>query len=62
MIERPRPCICGSGKESEALYDARGIYVSLVCDDCRERVKGKYRKDIFTDDNYWTDEPIDEDY
>jgi len=55
------PCRCGSGKERRALYDARGIFVSYVCDDCEREVKRHYRPDIFTDPNYWTDEPIEED-
>jgi hypothetical protein len=54
------PCICGSGKPSRNLYDARGIYVSKVCDDCEQRVKAGYRPDVFTNPAYETDEPIDE--
>lgn len=47
---------------SWALYDARGIYVSRVCEDCEEEVKSQYRPEIFADSSYETDEPIDEDY
>ena len=56
-----RLCPGGSGKPGNNLYDARGIYVARVCEDCEEKVKSKFRPDIFTDSNYWTDEPIDED-
>jgi hypothetical protein len=45
----------------EAVYDARGIFVAYVCEQCRERKLSGYRPDIFTDPNYWALEPIDED-
>ena len=52
-------CPCGSGLESEDIYDARGIYVARVCPKCRkERLKG-YRQDIFDDPDYECDEPIE---
>ncbi len=54
-------CRCGSGLQTRVLCDARGIYVSHVCDQCEERVKSRYRSDIFTDSNYWADEAIEED-
>ena len=44
----------------EALYDARGIFVAYVCDQCRAEKLSHYRADIFTDPDYWTDEPIEE--
>ena len=56
-----RPCNCGSGLPSEEIHDARGIYVGRVCKKCKkEKLKG-FRKDIFTDPNYQTDEPIEPD-
>ena len=52
-------CPCGSGEYSEAICDARGIYVARVCDKCKdERLKG-YRPEIFTDNQYEADEPIE---
>lgn len=56
-----RPCPCGSGLESRELYDARGIYCARVCDLCEARKRASFRPDIFTNSNYWHDEPIDED-
>ena len=56
-----RPCNCGRGLESEALYDARGIYCARVCPKCVAKVKAGYRPEIFSDSSYWTDEPIEED-
>jgi hypothetical protein len=56
-----RLCICGSGKFSEKLFDARGIYVSRVCEDCEETVKARYRPGIFEDSGYDCDEQIYED-
>jgi hypothetical protein len=53
--------MCDSGKYHEEVYDARGIYVGRVCEDCRERTLKVYRKDIFTDSNYEVDELLDED-
>lgn len=59
---RTYTCNCGSGKCKWELVDARGIFCTYVCDDCVEEKKSHYRKDIFEDSNYWTDEPIEEDY
>lgn len=39
-------------------YDARGIYLALVCDKCVDVKLKEYRKDVLTDSNYWTDEEI----
>jgi hypothetical protein len=55
-----KTCGCGSGKEMYELFDARGIYCCRVCEDCEEKKKARYRPEIFTDSNYYTDEPIDE--
>lgn len=56
-----KPCTCGSGLASRELYDARGIYCARVCDACEAAKRAGYRPDIFTDPNYWTDEPVGED-
>ena len=55
-------CMCGSGKQQFALYDARGIYCCAVCDDCEDDKRAKYRADVFTDSQYDCDEYIDSDY
>ena len=54
-------CLCGSGNEPWPLYDARGIYVSLVCESCEEEVRSRYRPEIFDDSNYECDEQIEPD-
>ena len=54
-------CRCGSGEERHALYDARGIFATYVCDKCEESKKKEFRQDVFDDPDYWHDEPIDED-
>jgi hypothetical protein len=54
-----KPCHCGSGLERRALLDARGIFCCFVCDKCEARRRSAFREDIFTDANYWTDEPVD---
>jgi len=56
---RPTPCNCGSGLDRRELVDARGIFCSFVCDKCERRKRAEFRPDIFTDSNYWADEPID---
>jgi hypothetical protein len=55
-------CPCGSGLERDELYDARAIFCCFTCDRCEKEKRSKYRADIFTDSDYWHDEPIDEDY
>ena len=52
-------CPCGSGDYPEAVHDARGIFVAYVCDKCRRDKLAGYRPDIFTDSQYWHNEPID---
>ncbi len=42
------------------LIDARGIYCCRVCERCEAEKMKEYRLDIFTDPDYWHDEPIDE--
>lgn len=54
-------CPCGSGLSPERLYDARGIYCCLICDQCEDEKRAKYRTDIFTNPNYECDEQIDPD-
>jgi len=58
---RIRECICGSGRESAAQYDARGIYLTRTCAVChKEKMRG-YRAEVLSDGNYECDEAIDED-
>lgn len=57
---RIKPCSCGSGLLWEPYYDARGIFLTFVCDDCRPAKLAPYRKEVLTDKNYSHDEPIDE--
>lgn len=54
-------CPCGSGEHSWWEHDARGIPLCRVCDKCRKEKLGRYRPDVLTDPNYWTDEPVEED-
>jgi hypothetical protein len=54
-------CLCGSGQERRELVDARGIFCCYICDKCEKEKRAEFRPDIFTDSNYWTDEPIEED-
>jgi hypothetical protein len=54
-------CKCGSGLHRYKLVDARGIFCDYVCGECEATVKKKYRSDVFTNSNYWTDEPVEPD-
>lgn len=56
-----RPCPCGSGRESEWQYDARGIELCRTCTKCHSRRMAAYRPDVLTDPNYQCDEAIDSD-
>lgn len=56
-----RPCPCGSGKPSRWQDDARGIPLCRTCDDCHDEQMAHYRPDVLTDENYWTDEPVEAD-
>jgi hypothetical protein len=56
-----KPCNCGSGLAREELVDARGIFCAFVCNQCEAKKRAGYRPEIFTDSQYWTDEPVEED-
>jgi hypothetical protein len=56
-----RLCPCGSGKWSWWEHDARGIPLARVCDECCVDKLSRYRRDVLTDPNYYTDEPVEED-
>lgn len=54
-------CPCDSGKPREELIDARGIFCCFICSECEQDKRGRYRADIFEDDQYETDEPVEDD-
>lgn len=56
-----RLCPCGSGKPREEARDARGIFLTFVCDACRKRKLAGFRADVLTDPSYPADEPIEGD-
>lgn len=43
-----------------AEHDARGIFLTYVCDRCPASKLACYRADVLTDSNYWHDEPLDD--
>lgn len=51
-------CSCGSGLEKDAEYDARGIFLTYVCDKCRDEKLSHYRRDVLENSNYECDEEI----
>jgi len=58
-----RKCLCGSNEESWWEYDARGIPLCRVCEKCQHQKLSRYRADVLSNPNYWSDEPIEpEDY
>jgi hypothetical protein len=52
-------CLCGSSIPRELIYDARGIYLTSACPECRDEKLKKYRRDVLFDPEYYCDEPID---
>jgi hypothetical protein len=50
------------GDDGWAEYDARGIYLTRVCDKCRKAKLAKYRPEVLTDSNYYCDEDIEPDW
>jgi len=56
-----KECNCGSGEPREEVCDARGIFVTFVCDKCREEKLSGFRPEIFDNPNYECDEAIEED-
>jgi len=51
-------CDCGKGYKQKE-HDARGLFLCYACDNCRDEKLSKYRPDVLSDPNYWTDEPVD---
>lgn len=49
-------CVCGSGEIGEELLDFYGIYLTLVCDQCRIR---RERELAHALGRYEHDEPLD---
>lgn len=54
-------CNCGSGQFQRPRYDARGIFLTYVCDSCEQEKLKEFKIDVLTNPNYQTDEPIDAD-
>lgn len=54
-------CPCGSQKNSWWESDARGIPLARICEDCKEERLSKFRKEVLTNSNYQTTEPIESD-
>ena len=40
-------------------YDARGFYLTKVCELCSEYKLSQFRPEVLTDSNYYCDEPIE---
>ncbi len=55
----PHLCSCGSGEYKDAEYDARGIFLTYVCDKCRKEKLSGFRPDVLTDPDYEANEPIE---
>lgn len=53
-------CMCGSGKQKRAHYDARGYFLTYACPDCRERKLAVFRAEVLDDPQYEHDEPLEE--
>ena len=55
--DSPKPCLCGSGLESEVQYDGRGIYLTRTCTKCHKEKMSNYRPEIL---KYYTQADVDE--
>ena len=53
-MDEYKKCNCGSGEPPYATYDARGIFLTYVCDNCKKQKLKRYRPDVLTDPNYET--------
>jgi len=53
-------CKCGSGLEPIWRYDARGIELEKVCDQCWPEERKKWRQDVLENPSYETIEDVDE--
>ncbi len=51
-------CFCGSDLPRRPAYDARGIFLTNVCDRCEREKLSHFRPDVLTDPNYEHDEPL----
>ena len=52
-------CNCGSGSEGFPEFDARGIFISFCCDNCRKEKLAPYHPEVLVDPSYKADEPIE---
>ena len=48
------------GGERRAAYDAKGIFLTYVCDECEKTKLAKYRPEVLTDSGYQCDEQVEE--
>jgi len=56
-------CNCGSGFEAWPESDGQGIFLCMVCEDCRDMKLSGYRPEILSGYSQEdVDEPIEEDY
>lgn len=55
-------CACGSGHPKRAAYDARGIFLTYLCDRCELEKLAGFRPEVLVDADYEADEPIDPDH
>ena len=58
-----KECNCGSGEFPREVYDAQGIYLTIVCSKCEKEKLSRYRPEILT--GYSQDdvhERIEDDY
>jgi hypothetical protein len=56
-----KDCDCGSKKERRAEFDARGIFLTYLCDDCMVEKLSRYRPEVLYDPKYDTyDDVVDD--
>ena len=56
------PCIDGHKASPYWKYDARGIPLAKVCNECAAHKLSKFRADVLSNGNYQADEAIEPDW
>lgn len=54
-IEPRKTCPCGSGHFRSEMYDAKGYFCTFYCSVCEREKRAKFKPEIFTDSNYFTE-------
>jgi len=54
-------CHCGSDRPTADFFDARGLFLTRACPECKDEKLGQFRPEVLNNSNYDCDEAIEED-